>query len=77
MAAASIVVKPCKESTPYTVFHRPYHLCHLETPRPQPQRRCMAKQSARTQRMGRVSDCCVCEEKDLPAGTTCGARSQQ
>lgn len=53
---------------PYYVFMRPYHLCHLETPRAAALAGLHGK-AVCTQRMGRVSDCFAYAKKDLAAGS--------
>ena len=53
---------------PYYLFLRPYHLCHLETPRAAALAAMYGKPVC-TQRMGRVTDCFAYAKKDLPAGT--------
>lgn len=52
---------------PYYLFLRPYHLCHLETPRAAALAALYGK-AVCTQRRGRVSDCFAYAKKDLPAG---------
>lgn len=52
---------------PYYLFVRPYHLCHLETPRAAALAALYGK-AVCTQRMGRVSDCFAYAKKDLAAG---------
>jgi predicted homoserine dehydrogenase-like protein len=53
---------------PYYLFFRPYHLCHLETPRACALAALYGK-AVCTQRMGRVSDCYAYAKKDMAAGT--------
>jgi predicted homoserine dehydrogenase-like protein len=53
---------------PYYLFLRPYHLCHLETPRAAALAAMYGK-AVCTQRMGRVADCFAYAKKDMPAGT--------
>ena len=53
---------------PYYVFLRPYHLCHLETPRASALAALYNKPVC-TLRMGRVSDCFAYAKKDMSAGT--------
>ena len=53
---------------PYYLFLRPYHLCHLETPRAAALAAMYGK-AVCTQRMGRVTDCFTYAKKDMPAGT--------
>ncbi len=53
---------------PYYVFLRPYHLCHLETPRAAALAAMYGK-GVCTQRMGRINDCYAYAKKDLSAGT--------
>lgn len=53
---------------PYYLFLRPYHLCHLETPRAAALAAMYGKPVC-TQRMGRVTDCFAYAKKDLAAGT--------
>lgn len=53
---------------PYYLFFRPYHLCHLETPRASALAALYGKATC-TQRMGRVTDCFAYVKKDMPAGT--------
>ena len=52
---------------PYYLFFRPYHLCHLETPRASAKAALYGKATC-TQRMGRVTDCYAYAKKDMPAG---------
>jgi predicted homoserine dehydrogenase-like protein len=49
---------------PYYVFLRPYHLCHLETPRAIALA-ALYKKPVLTMRMGRVTDCYAYAKKDL------------
>ena len=53
---------------PYYVFLRPYHLCHLETPRAAALAAMYGK-GVCTQRLGRINDCFAYAKKDLSAGT--------
>lgn len=53
---------------PYYLFFRPYHLCHLETPRAAALAAMYGK-AVCTQRMGRLTDCFAYAKTDLPAGT--------
>ena len=52
---------------PYYLFFRPYHLCHLETPRAVALAALYGK-GVCTQRMGRVTDCYAYAKKDMAAG---------
>jgi predicted homoserine dehydrogenase-like protein len=52
---------------PYYVFLRPYHLCHLETPRAIALAVLYGK-AVCTQRMGRISDCFTYAKIDLKPG---------
>jgi predicted homoserine dehydrogenase-like protein len=53
---------------PYYLFFRPYHLCHLETPRAVALAALYGK-AVCTQRMGRVTDCFAFAKTDLAPGT--------
>jgi predicted homoserine dehydrogenase-like protein len=53
---------------PYYVFLRPYHLCHLETPRAAALAALYGK-GVCTMRQGRINDCYAYAKKDLSAGT--------
>ncbi len=53
---------------PYYLFFRPYHLCHLETPRAAALAALYGK-AVCTQRMGRVADCFAYAKTDLAPGT--------
>jgi predicted homoserine dehydrogenase-like protein len=53
---------------PYYLFFRPYHLCHLETPRAAALAALYGK-AVCTQRMGRLTDCFAYAKTDLSAGT--------
>jgi predicted homoserine dehydrogenase-like protein len=53
---------------PYYVFLRPYHLCHLETPRAAALAALYGK-AVCTQRLGRINDCFAYAKADLAAGT--------
>ncbi len=53
---------------PYYLFFRPYHLCHLETPRAIALVALFGKATC-TQKAGRVTDCFAYAKKDLAAGT--------
>lgn len=53
---------------PYYVFLRPYHLCHLETPRAVALTALYGKPVC-TMRKGRVTDCYAYAKKDMAAGT--------
>ena len=53
---------------PYYLFFRPYHLCHLETPRAAALAAMYGK-AVCTQRMGRVTDCFAYAKTDLAPGT--------
>lgn len=52
---------------PYYVFLRPYHLCHLETPRAIALA-ALYNKPVLTMRMGRVTDCFAYAKKDLVPG---------
>jgi predicted homoserine dehydrogenase-like protein len=52
---------------PYYLFLRPYHLCHLETPRAVALAALYGK-AVCTMRQGRVTDCFAYAKKDLRAG---------
>jgi len=52
---------------PYYVFLRPYHLCHLETPRAVALAALYGK-AVCTMKMGRVTDCFAYAKKDLAPG---------
>ena len=52
---------------PYYVFLRPYHLCHLETPRAIALAALYGKPTV-TMRKGRVTDCYAYAKRDLKAG---------
>ena len=53
---------------PYYLFFRPYHLCHLETPRAAALAAMYGK-AVCTQRMGRVTDCFAYAKTDLAPDT--------
>jgi predicted homoserine dehydrogenase-like protein len=53
---------------PYYLFFRPYHLCHLETPRAAALAAMYGK-GVCTQRMGRVTDCFAYAKTELSVGT--------
>jgi predicted homoserine dehydrogenase-like protein len=53
---------------PYYLFFRPYHLCHLETPRAVALAALYGK-GVCTMRQGRVTDCYAYAKKDLAPGT--------
>jgi predicted homoserine dehydrogenase-like protein len=53
---------------PYYLFFRPYHLCHLETPRAIALVALFGKATC-TQKAGRVTDCFAYAKKDLAVGT--------
>jgi predicted homoserine dehydrogenase-like protein len=53
---------------PYYLFFRPYHLCHLETPRAAALAALYGK-AVCTQHMGRLTDCFAYAKTDLSAGT--------
>ena len=52
---------------PYYLFFRPYHLCHLETPRASALAALYGK-AVCTQRMGRITDCFAYAKKDMAPG---------
>lgn len=56
---------------PYYLFYRPYHLCHLETPRAIALAALWGK-PVMTPRLGRVADVYAYAKQDLPAGRIIG-----
>jgi predicted homoserine dehydrogenase-like protein len=53
---------------PYYLFFRPYHLCHLETPRAVALA-ALYRKAVCTQHMGRMTDCFAYAKKNMAAGT--------